>query len=380
MMPEHIAFTRVFPKAPVGQSVAHMLQNAFPEFEVDIIDVTTLLKKHPEVIAMNGLAAVRDYGQDIMRGYRSMGEAFWGTSYLFTETRRLIAQSLARRPNPYTFTFQLQSLVNAHAGKAIHFVYTDHTHLANLSYNHFNPRRLNDKAWLAEERRLYHEAELVFTRSSNISQSLVEQYGLPIDKAVCVYAGVNVRPKPVVDNGRYARQHILFVGSDWERKGGPDLVQAFAEVQKQLPQAQLTIVGASPELTLPNCHVLGQIPVEDVSRYYQEASLFCLPTQLEPFGVAFIEAMAHRLPIVGTSVGAIPDFVREGYNGLLVEPNNIGALTEALLALLDDPQKCESYGENGYQLFQERYNWHRVGEKIRQNILGALEKSASMPA
>ncbi|MBK8984683.1 MAG: glycosyltransferase family 4 protein [Chloroflexi bacterium] len=372
-----LAFIRVFPKAPVGDSVAHMLRTAFPEFEVDVLDVTALLKRRPDVMIMNGLALLRDYGRDILRGHRTVGEAFWGTSYLFTQTKRLIQQTLARRPGSYAFTFQLQSMIDAHTGGLPHFVYTDHTHLANLSYGRFNTHRLNSTAWLAQERRLYQEANLVFTRSSNISHSLIEQYGLPAEKVVCVYAGVNVPPQPVGDNGRYHQQHILFVGADWERKGGPDLVQAFQQVQKRLPQARLTIVGAAPELDAPNCRVLGQVPVADVSRYYQEASVFCLPTQLEPFGVAFIEAMAHRLPIVATAVGAIPDFVKEGYNGRLVAPNSVPELTAALHTLLDNPQMCETYGANGYQLFQDRYNWDRVGETIRQHVLASLPSSPS---
>ena len=371
-MPDRIALTRVFPKAPVGLSVVQMLQRAFPEFQLEVVDVTTLLKRRPGVLARNGLAMLRTYGRDLLYGRRSVGAAFWGTGYLFAAVRRLVAETLAERGGDYAFTFQLQSLVNGRVGPMPHFVYTDHTHLANLSYSHFNAHRLNDKTWLAEERRLYHEATLVFTRSSNISQSLVSQYDLPAEKAVCVFAGVNVRPQPAAENGRYHQPHILFVGSDWERKGGPDLLSAFAQVQKRVPDAQLTIVGAAPEVNLPNCHVLGPLPVAEVSRYYQQASVFCLPTHLEPFGVAFIEAMAHRLPIVATTVGAIPDFVREGYNGLLVAPDNVAALTSALLTLLQNPQQCQAFGENGYQLFQERYNWNRVGEKIREHVLAAL--------
>lgn len=375
-LPGRVAFIRVFSKAPVGASVAQMLRTAFPEFEVDVLDVTTLLKRRPDVILMNGLALIWAYGRDILRGYRTIGEAFWGTSYLFTQTRKLIKQALARRPGSYVFTFQLQSMVDAHVDNLPHFVYTDHTHLANLSYGRFNVRRLNSEAWLAQERGLYQQADLVFTRSSNISRSLVEQYGLPPEKAVCAYVGVNVQPQPVGDDGRYHNQHVLFVGSDWERKGGPELAQAFQAVQKKLPQARLTIVGAAPELDIPNCRVLGQIPVEDVSRYYQEASVFCLPTQLEPFGVAFIEAMAHQLPIIATAVGAIPDFVHNGYNGLLVAPNCVPELTAALYTLLDNPPLCATYGANGYQLFQERYNWDQVGKTIRRHVLASLHLSS----
>ena len=54
-----IAFARMFPKAPVGDSVAQMLENAFPEYQVDTFDVTTLLKHSPGLVAANGVAMMR---------------------------------------------------------------------------------------------------------------------------------------------------------------------------------------------------------------------------------------------------------------------------------------------------------------------------------
>ncbi len=376
-----IAFARMFPKAPVGDSVAQMLENAFPEYQVDTFDVTTLLKHSPGLVAANGVAMMRAYGRDILRGYRTIGQAFWATSYLMTHVRRVLAQKMRQQDGAYAFSFQLQSMLALQTDLCPHFVYTDHTHLANLDYAHFDRNRLNNKAWLAEERLLYHQAKLVFTRSSNISRSLVDQYGLAAEQAVCVYVGVNVRPQEVAlpavaRNGRYQEPHILFVGKDWERKGGPDLVQAFMELQKSSPNARLTIVGAAPDLNMPNCRVLGPVPVDQVSQYYQEASIFCLPTQLEPFGVAFVEAMAHRLPIVATNVGAIPDFVKTGYNGYLVSPNNVPELTAALKTLSENPADCETFGTQGYELFAQRYNWDHVGAAVRRHVLASLAAAA----
>jgi glycosyltransferase involved in cell wall biosynthesis len=143
-------------------------------------------------------------------------------------------------------------------------------------------------------------------------------------------------------------------------------------VQQELPQARLTIVGAKPDLQLPGCEVTGKLPPEELDKYYQEASVFCLPTYREPFGVVFIEAMAAHLPIVATRVGAIPDFVEEGRNGFTVEPGDIQALAEALLQLLKNPELCRSFGEHSFRLTRDRYSWKVVGKSIRKYIYEAL--------
>src|SRR5207237_9406814 len=123
------------------------------------------------------------------------------------------------------------------------------------------------------------------------------------------------------------------------------------------PDAQLTIVGCSPDVDVRNCQVVGQIPLADVGKYYDAASVFCMPTTLEPFGIAFIEAFAHSLPVIATRVGAIPELVRDGESGYLVQPNDVNALAERLIELVGDPAKCRAFGERGRRLVKEKYNW-----------------------
>jgi glycosyltransferase involved in cell wall biosynthesis len=201
----------------------------------------------------------------------------------------------------------------------------------------------------------------------------MEDYRCSPDKAVLVYAGSNARVSAIkTENIDYAHPVILFVGLDWKRKGGPDLTEAFQLVHENYPQARLIIVGANPDVQLPGCEVTGKVPPEELDRFYQAASVFCLPTYLEPFGIVFIEAMTARLPIVATRVGAIPDFVEEGRNGIMVEPGDIQGLASALLQLLKDPERCRSYGEYSFQLTRDRYSWEAVGQKFKQNILNVL--------
>jgi glycosyltransferase involved in cell wall biosynthesis len=162
------------------------------------------------------------------------------------------------------------------------------------------------------------------------------------------------------------------VGYDWTRKGGPDLVEAFQLVLESVPNARLTVVGAQPDLRIPNCEVIGPGRSDDLDQYYQRASVFCMPTYREPFGIAFIEAMAARLPIVATRVGAIPDFVEEGRNGWLVEPGDIPGIADALISLLKNPGMAAEFGEHSYRIVQQRYTWDTVGKRLQECICGAL--------
>jgi glycosyltransferase involved in cell wall biosynthesis len=369
---KRFAFFRVYGNVPVGFTVEEMLRKAFPEYELDMYEVTALLKKSPGVIARNGMEMLRLYGKNILQGHKSVRYAFWGTPYLFRRCQSLVQEAIAAQGRTYAFTFQLQSLVNANPGGAPHFVYMDHTHLANLAYEGYDKRRLFNKAWIAEEKALYQSAAFVFTRSSNISCSLMEDYGVPSEQVACVYVGVNVAPGKGLDNGRYHHKNILFVGADWERKGGPQLIEAFQQVRQQMPEARLTIVGATPNLAVENCEVVGPVPVEQMGQYFDAATLFCMPTRREPFGVAFIEAMSHHLPVVATNVGAIPDFVLDGKNGYLIELDDAAALKDSLLKLLQDPQRCETFGQYGYELYAARYNWDEVGQAMRKHVLAVL--------
>src|SRR5262249_54964603 len=158
-------------------------------------------------------------------------------------------------------------------------VYTDHTHLSNLRYPDFDRSTLRSAGWLALERSVYANAATVFTRSTDVAADLTQYYNIPSSRIECVYAGGNgdvTRWSPP-DNEGYRNQRIFFVGIDWERKGGPELIEAFKEVLKQHPHAHLTIAGPELDLDLPNCTVLGRVSARELVRQYTQASIFCLP-------------------------------------------------------------------------------------------------------
>ncbi len=369
-----ILYFRVWPHHPIDQTVPRVLADALPEFQIDIVTLADVIKSRPCILLVNALITLWQYGLETLRGRKKLREAFWRTTFIFRWVKRWASNYAANSPGDYAFSFQFQSLFDTRVPGLTHFVYTDHTHLENLNYPGFDVAKLYPARWLALETQVYRNADRVFSRSDNITRSLIEQYDCAAEKIACVYGGANVRVEPGdLENDDYRNKRILFVGADWERKGGPDLLQAFAIVLKEVPDAQLVIVGVSPDTNIQNCTVVGRIPAEELPRYFKQASIFCLPTHLEPFGVVVIEAMTYKLPVVTTRIGAFTERVEEGKSGFLVEPGDVDAIAKSLIALLKDPQLCKAFGERGYNTMMDRFNWENTAKLLRENILSLIK-------
>lgn len=354
---------------PIGFAISteKMLREIFSEDEFDILDVEQILKSNPFIAFINIFYTAKEFGLSKLLSRKGLRERFLGTTYIASQLRKLVTKKLQEKD--YKFSFQIQSLFDASITELPNFVYTDHTHLANLWYPDFDKKRLRSPQWIEMEKQIYHNAVYTFTWGSNIAKSVTEFYDCPPEKVGAVGVGSNaIVPDQENMDKSYNMKTILFVGLDWERKGGPLLVEAFAKVLEKHPDAKLLIVGCEPVINLPNCQVMGRRPVEEIHEFYKQASIFCMPTTREPFGIVYIEAMQYSLPVVATRIGAIPDFVRENENGYLIEIGDLDQLVYTLNKLLDDPELCKQFGKRGYQIAQENYTWKKVGEKIRNKI------------
>jgi glycosyltransferase involved in cell wall biosynthesis len=356
-----------------------VLQREFAEFEIDSVVAPALIRSTGGLSfrVRNRLVAYRELGPLALRRRRRIKHYLPWTSHHFDALHGAIANRLSSES--YAFTFQTESLFDGSVAGLPHFVYTFHATLASLDYPGFDPRDLLPRSWLELETKIYRNASVVFTRSQHTVSVLVERYGLEAEKVVCVYSGGNIAPRstsPSRDESRYARKRVLFVGLRWALKGGPQLIDAFRRVLEVHPDASLTIVGCSPNVEIPNCHVVGVVPVTELARYYEEASVFCLPTTREAFGSVFVEALSYGLPVVATNFPPIPELVVEGETGYLVEHADVDTLAERLIALLDDPALSRRLGANGYALTKERYNWVSTGARIRQHVERVLREPA----
>jgi glycosyltransferase involved in cell wall biosynthesis len=371
--PTRIALIRQGDRPRLNQRLGELLAMMFPEYEVDDIDVLALVRSRP-LSALRASVGAAAENIERLATRRIDSKKALITSQAFADVAaRLIHARVA--PTTHAFTFQSQSLFPAAVPGVPHFVYTDHAHLANLGYPGFDVRGLAGRRFLARERETYHSACAVFVRSEHVRDVITSTYAVSPRRVRNVGVGPNVSREYFDADRPWHGGRILFVGVDWERKGGSTLLSAFRGLHAQRPSTRLEIVGCEPRIgDVPGVTVHGRVSTDEVGRLMGESDIFCMPTRAEPFGVAFIEAMHAGLPTVGTNIGAIPDFVKRGVTGRLVEPDDPTGLSEALLTMVDNPAWAQAMGREGRSLARRTYDWQPVMSAIRSEIRERLEQ------
>lgn len=219
--------------------------------------------------------------------------------------------------------------------------------------------------WFARERALYRGATAIACFSENVARSMIRDYGVDPGRVAVVGAGANVFPEHAArrDDGRT----VVFVGKEFARKGGQVLLEAFARVRRAFPKVRLLVAGPPVPRTAPlGVAFLGFVPLEELPSLLAQATVFALPTLAEPFGIAFLDAMACGVPCVGTRHEAIPEIVRDGVTGLLVPPGDPAALAGALQRLLADPAFARAMGARGRAWVSAGALWSHVAERLER--------------
>jgi len=176
-----------------------------------------------------------------------------------------------------------------------------------------------------------------------------------------------------------SNQTVLFVGRLAKKKGVEYLLRAFPDVLARHPDAHLVVVGDGPcrgeletlssQLGLADSvRFAGAQPPAELPRFYRGSRVFVGPSVVtrggdtESFGLVFVEAMAADCPVVGTSVGGIPDVVIHGRTGLLVEPESPAALAAAINGLLDSSAEAGRMGSLARRWVRRKFDWRQVAQ------------------
>ena len=168
-------------------------------------------------------------------------------------------------------------------------------------------------------------------------------------------------------------RRITMVACLREEKRIDVLVRAMPQILARYPDATLDLAGEGRcrgELTAlvnelgvaDRVRFLGHR--DDVPTVLEAADIFVLPSRSEAFPNSVMEAMAAGVPVVASNVGGIPELVRDGYNGRLVPPGNADALANAVLGLLDHPERVEQFGRNGRGIVEQTYSFDRMVDQF----------------
>jgi len=327
--------------------------------------VTRRPRPRPDIVYHLALACAR-YGRQGL-------EHRWNTGYAFDRHGRDTGAALrALRPAPDVV---LQNGALFGPGDPPPFPYVlllDHTRaLAEASPGWpaagVEPPLRYGAGWFAREGAVYRGAAALATFSSNAARSLVRDYGVDPARVHVVGAGANVFPEtaPRRDDGHT----VTFVGYDFARKGGRILLEAMPLLRRRVPRARLVVAGATPPERTPERVVfLGPMEPGELPGLFAQSTVFALPTLQEPFGLAFLDAMACALPCVGTRIEAVPEIVRDGETGLLVPPGDPVALAAALERLLLDPTRARAMGARGRARVFAGALWTHVAARLERTL------------
>lgn len=197
------------------------------------------------------------------------------------------------------------------------------------------------------------------------ADSLVSDYGIAPQRIHVIPPGVDLDLfHPASRRAPDGPVRVLFVGGDFRRKGGNDLLTAMTMVDA----AEIDIVTADPQIQVPDgvtCRIhRGLAPQSDeLLRLYANADMFALPSRSDCLPQALAEAAASGLPIVTTRVGAMTEIVADGTNGLVVEPGQPHAIAAALRTLTMNPELRARFGVESRRVAVESHDAnHNNGE------------------
>ncbi|PZE65402.1 glycosyltransferase family 4 protein [Curtobacterium sp. MCBD17_021] len=239
------------------------------------------------------------------------------------------------------------------------------------------PKRELD-ARIRAERLQFDRARTVFVLGDQVRTEVINAYGQPAAKVITLGGGARrstetksrKAPKAALRDGL---KTILFVGVDFERKGGDVLLSAFRRLRES-DTVELIIAGCAPRAPEPGVRYVGFVSERpSMDRLYQDAHVFCLPSRFEPFGLVVHEAMAFAVPCVVSDRGALPGLVLDGEAGVIVPVEDDAALEAALRTLVRDESRRAELGKRG-QLAAAGSSWDVVADRLRRGITMAEDR------
>ena len=345
MRPRVIFTTTVFDEVQNGPGIyAQYLWQAFrddPEIEFHLV-APSAEEKHPRLHAQDS-AAGRGMGRRInaLALELSVGKE---SETIQHGNMAHVMGAFATYPGPWV------AQVNDYE------VATLWQHVAGTILRH-GPRRLAALTCRRrQEKKLLPKATRVVCNSECTRRQVLSAYRVDPDRTVTIHKAVDASsftrpatlpPDPLPDRPAGAR--LVFVGTNWQVKAVDVLLKALRDVSRDVPNVTLAVAGQDLSKAATRVRslceklglsdrvtFLGRVDRDRLPELIWHSDVFVLPSRMEAFGVAVLEALAAGAPVVATDVGGIPEIVRDGVDGLLVPADDPVALAGAIRKVVSD--------------------------------------------
>lgn len=277
--------------------------------------------------------------------------------------------------------------------------YTDATFGGMLNYyinkDDYSKRAIRNG--FIQERLAIHNSDIIIYTSEWAKQTAVEFHKAELSKCIVVNRGANIKHSfskerifQIIKRRNLAKGikgcNFMFLGKDWERKGGPFACEIVRLLNEEFKiKAKLNIIGCTPNVDKKfrnYVNVIGflnkQIKEEYnlIEKTFQESDFLLLPTRREAQGISYTEACSWGLPVIATNTGGVSGVVKNKNNGIILEvEEGAEAYVKEILRYVDNKNGYTSLAKNTFNYFEKELTWDVVGRKINLVLENVLEKS-----
>lgn len=229
---------------------------------------------------------------------------------------------------------------------------------------------------------LMNSADLLVAPSFNTLEHVLAKFPHLRQKALYIHHGINMNEFESSDIGEnLGSEYVLCVASHHSYKAIDVLIKAFRSVRLMHEKVELRLAGDGPlraeleqlahDLGISNLiKFLGWQNRGQIKDLIHGCSLLVLPSRAEAFGIVLLEGLACRKPIVATATDGIPEIIQDGLTGILVEPEDPGALSEAILEMLNNKPRAQRMADAGYESVKQHFQWATAAEKYETAFIG----------
>jgi glycosyltransferase involved in cell wall biosynthesis len=215
------------------------------------------------------------------------------------------------------------------------------------------------------------KSSLLIFSSQWAANSSINHYGAEKERVRVIPFGANIERVPPEKSPRREGLvcRLLFLGKDWERKGGKIAFDTLLELEKRGLRAELVVCGCRPPPSLSHPYMKVLSWVENKEDLLSTADFLFLPTRAECFGIVFCEAAAYGVPIISTNTGGVAEVVTNGKNGFLLDRSADAADYAKIISdVWHNNRLYCNLQENSRKTYSERLNWDSWGKSMRHAI------------
>ena len=238
--------------------------------------------------------------------------------------------------------------------------------------------------------RVFQNANKILVRTQLTKDFFIDNYPIDPEKIIITPSGITKEEFEPGDPEKFKQKYnisgkiILFLGRIRKQKGIFDLLEAFKEVKKQIPDAKLVYAGPdekehdglefTPQLKkivkeegIKDVYFIGPVFGKDKNNALAACTVMALPSSFENFGQVYSQALAQGKPVIGTFGGGIPEIIDHEKDGFMVKIGDIKNLSKYLVQIMKNPEQSNKMGEAGKEKVK-KYSYDKLSQDI-ENIL-----------